>query len=567
MSAGSSTRPLPPGAAPDPAPTPSDSEAPVTGTAEPAAGQRRHALPAVGDQPEPFLRRYPVLGALGAGVLLLLAFAPFDVWPLAALGAGLLALTVRGCSAKRGAWLGFACGLAFFVPLLQWSGTYVGVAPWMLLALSQAAFFAPLGAALAAVQRLPAWPVWAAALWVTQEALRDRVPFGGFPWGRLAFSQPDGPFTAYAAWGGAPLLTFTVALVGSLLAHAVLAGWPLRRHAAVALAVALAVPGAGLALRAALPSGQDSPTAVIAVVQGNVPRLGLDFNEQRQAVLNNHVQRTVALAEAVRSGRQPRPDVVIWPENSSDIDPIADAAAGEQITEAARAIDAPILIGAILNGPGEDHRRNAGILWYPDGDLGPMYVKRHPVPFAEYIPMRTIARKVSDKVDLVPRDLVAGKGGGVLRAETRSGDLPLGDVICFEVAYDGLVRDTVRDGAKVIVVQTNNATFGRSAESAQQLAMSRIRAIEHGRSTLVSATSGISAVIDPDGSVRWQTEIFTPDAFSGAVSLRDGRTLATRLGALPEWLLLTVGLGAVAYLVGNAVLVRRRSEPLLKENA
>ena len=502
----------------------------------------------------------PTLVAVASGVTLVAAFPPTGLWPLAIVAVTGLTLATHRRTARQAAWVGLAGGLAFFLPLLHWSGVYVGPVPWLLLAASQAAFFAPLAAATTVVRRLPAWPVWVACLWVTEEAVRDRVPFGGFPWGRLAFSQPDGAFTAYAALGGAPLVTFTVALTGALLARSLTPATTLTAHPhrprTLALVMASAVTAGGLALHPTLPTAGD--TAVVAVIQGNVPRLGLDFNAQREQVLRNHATATIDLATRVQAGTAPRPDLVIWPENSSDIDPLTNPDAADQIDRAAQAIGAPILVGAVLDGPGDDKRRNAGVVWDPRTGPGATYVKRHPVPFGEYIPLRSVARAVSDKVDLVARDMVAGDTPGALRV----GPVTLGDVICFEVAYDNIVRDATTHGGDILVVQTNNATFGRTGETYQQLAMGRLRAVEHGRTVLVAATSGISAVIAPDGSLRWSTGILTPAVYDQAVTIRSGHTLATRLGAIPELTLTALALGALT----AALVTRRRAHPTRKEN-
>ncbi|MCW2605768.1 MAG: apolipoprotein N-acyltransferase, partial [Frankiales bacterium] len=275
------------------------------------------------------------------------------------------------------------------------------------------------------------------------------------------------------------------------------------------------------------------PTAgtprTVAVVQGNVPRLGLDAFSQRAAVLQNHVAATGALAADIAAGRVPRPELVVWPENASDLDPFTDPGAAALIDDAVRAVGVPVLVGAVLEGPG-DQVSNAGIVWDPVTGPGERYVKQHPVPFGEYIPYRSLVRKVTRKVDLVPRDFAAGTRVGDLKV----GPVELGDVICFEVAYDGLVRDAVRAGGTMIVVQTNNATFGRSGETAQQLAMSRLRAVEHGRTVLVAATSGISAVIAPDGRVVERSAVFTRDVLLASVPARSAQTVATRVGVLPE---------------------------------
>jgi apolipoprotein N-acyltransferase len=506
--------------------------------------------------------------AAAGGLALFLAFPGHDLGLLAVLGPAALSLATRGQRARSGLWLGLVLGLVFLVPLLSWTGIYVGSFPWLALAVFESLYLALLGGALALTSRLPGWPVWAAALWVADEALRSRFPMGGFPWGRLGFSQAEGPFTALAAYGGVPLVSFAVALTGTALAAAVVATARVRRPAApdarrpaaralaLALALAVTVPLAGAL--AGLPLAGSSLTAggparTVAVVQGNVPRAGLDFNAQRRAVLDNHVDQTLELAAAVRAGTAAAPDLVIWPENSSDIDPYRNADAAAAISRAARAIGAPVLVGAVVDGPGEK-LSNTGIVWDPVTGPGATYVKRHPVPLAEYVPARSFFRFFSDKVDLVRRDFVAGERSGALDI----GGARIGDVICFEVAYDSLVADTVADGAGMIVVQTNNATFGHTDESAQQLAMSRLRAVEHGRTVVVAATSGISAVVAPDGSLVRRSELFTADLFVEEIAQRSQRTLAERLGGWPEGVLTALALGAVAAATVPA-LVRRRA--------
>jgi apolipoprotein N-acyltransferase len=270
-----------------------------------------------------------------------------------------------------------------------------------------------------------------------------------------------------------------------------------------------------------------------------VPRAGLDFNAQRRAVLDNHVQRTLDLAADVAAGDEPRPDLVLWPENSSDIDPYVNTDAAREIDRAARAIGAPILVGAIVDGPGR-FISNTAIVWDPKDGPGDTYVKRHPVPLGEYVPARGFFRFFSADVDRIT-DQHAGSEVGVLDV----GGARVGDLICFEVVYDGLVNDVVDGGAGMIVVQTNNATFGYTDESAQQLAMSRLRAVEFGRSVAVAATSGISAIVAPDGSVTTSSSLFTPDVFVADIAQRSSTTVAQRLGAGPEWMLTALGTGAL----------------------
>jgi apolipoprotein N-acyltransferase len=502
--------------------------------------------------------RWAALLAVASGLVGVLAFPRFGFWPLAFVSVAGFSIAAHGRRSRTGAWLGLLYGMAFFGPLLHWTGIYVGAAPWLILALSQAAFLAGLGAVLPLVQRLPAAPVWVATAWVLQEALRDRLPFGGFPWGRLAFSQAESPLRWFAALGGAPLVTFVVALAGGALAlvvaHLAAARW---RPVALATALVVAVPVLGAVLSWPLGPAPDSQgaTTTVALIQGNVPELGLAFEERARQVLDNHIAQTAKLAAQIKAGTVPRPSLVVWPEDASDVDPFEDATAYRAIDAAVKAIGVPVLVGAILQGPGPTHRRNAGILWSPTTGPGATYIKRHPVPFAEYIPLRSAAEFVSSDAKLVSQDMVAGHGNGLVKG----GPYPIGDVICFEIAYDGLVRSSVAAGARLLVVQTNNATFGHTAETYQQLAMSQLRAVENGRTVLQVATTGVSAVIGPDGRIRERSgKLYTPAILVASVPLRTVRTPATRVGAIPEYVLAALALAALAWSLRPA---RRSADP------
>jgi apolipoprotein N-acyltransferase len=521
------------------------------------AGRRTAGPGSVASRPVPAIRRWWALAAaVGAGPVMLLAFPPIGLWWCAPLAVALLALAVHRRGFWAGAGLGLLTGVTFFVPILSWAGGYVGPV-WLILPGGESLFVGLLGGLGALAS--PVFDRWrwslsptVGALWVLQEAVRDRVPFGGFPWGRLAFSQADSPLLPLAALGGAPLVTFAVGAVGGLVAVAALTVLDrgLRagvRPVLVPIGIAVLLSAAPLVLPAASPG--DGPVVSVVIVQGNVPRLGLDFNAQRRLVLDNHANATVELAAEVAAGRAKRPDLVVWPENASDIDPLVNADARAVINGAARAIGVPILVGGLLQGPG-DRIRNVGIVWEPDVGPTQTYVKRHPVPFAEYMPIRSFARLITDKVDLVRSDFVAGPTPGVMRV----GPATVGDVICFEVAYDEVVRDTVTGGANLLVVQTNNATFNE-AEATQQLAMVRLRAVEHGRPALMASTVGVSAFVDPDGRAYQATDFNARAVIAADLRLRSARTMATELGALPELALVIGALGVIVI-----AMVRRRRE-------
>jgi apolipoprotein N-acyltransferase len=414
----------------------------------------------------------------------------------------------------------------------------------------EAAFLAALGAALAVVARLDSWPLWSACLWVGQEALRDRLPFGGFPWGRLAFANPGSSFTGLVALAGAPFVTFAVALCAGLLAWAVVS-WRRPWAATAALVAALGVALAGLLV----PRPTAGAPVTVAVVQGNVPRAGMDAFGRVRAVLDNHVSATVALAADVARGTLPQPDFVVWPENSSDVDPATDPQARAAIDTAAKAIGVPILVGIVSTTPDGQHLMNTGVVWDPQTGPGAVYVKRHPVPFGEYVPFRSLLSPFVSRLSRIPKDFVPGHEPGVLPIDHTT----IGDVICFEVAYDDVVRDVVTGGGQLITVQTNNATYGHTGQVEQQFAITRLRAVEHARAVAVAATSGISGLIEPDGTVIAQTPAFVQQVLVAPLPQRGGLTLADRLGSVPELVLVMVG--AAAFVVALARARRGRSRP------
>ncbi|MFF9136719.1 apolipoprotein N-acyltransferase [Streptomyces albogriseolus] len=484
--------------------------------------------------------------ACAGGLLLYASFPPLGWWFLAPLGPALLILAVRGRRAQSAFGAGGIFGIAFLAPLIVWLAN-LGLVPWLALAAVQALVFALAAMPLPRLLALPGWPLYTAAWWVALEAVRGRAPLGGFPWGRLAFGQADAPYAGWAAVGGGPALSFAVALLGSLLVYGLTAGRGGRRHISAAVCLgAAALVTAPLALPA---PGTSGPSAVVAVVQGNVDReRTLEEQARVRGVAENHARETKALADAVRRGDVPRPDVVLWPENSLDSDPERDPELGSLVADSVRELDSPLLIGAILEGPGK-RAYNAGQLWLPGQGPVSRYAKRQLVPFGEYIPARSLLGGLG-ALQLIPRDFLPGTSTAPLEA----GRVRLGDVICYEIAYDDRVRDTVRAGANLLVVQTNNATYERglqAGQSEQQLAMARIRAIEYGRAVALASTSGVSAVVAPDGQVMDRMGTWRGGHLVERVPLSARLTLSEWLGVWPEVLL------GAPVLVGLALSLRR----------
>jgi apolipoprotein N-acyltransferase len=505
-------------------------------------------------------RLLPAAAAALCGVLLYVSFPPRTLWWLALPAFAGFGWVLRGRSWKAALGLGYLFGLGFLLPLLVWTGVEVGPGPWLALVAIEAVFVALVGAGTAVVSKLPGWPLWAAALWVAGEAARARAPFNGFPWGKIAVGQADGVFLPLAALGGTPVLGFAVVLCGyglfeivRLIVEARRTGAALRRGTAAVAALSVAVPVVGaLASRGLVSDKAEDGTATVAVIQGNVPRLGLDFNAQRRAVLDYHAKETERLAAEVKAGKVERPDFVLWPENSSDIDPFANDDARAVIEHAATAIGAPISVGGVVERDGKLY--NEQILWDPEKGPTDTYDKRQIQPFGEYLPLRSLIGAINDQwTSMVRKDFSRGTEPGVFTMDGAR----VGLVTCYEAAFDWAVRSEVTDGAQLISVPSNNATFDRSEMTYQQLAMSRVRAVEHSRTVTVPVTSGVSAIIMPDGRITQRTGMFVADSLVQKVPLRSSETPATKVGILPEMLLVLVAAGGLGWAIGAGVRGRR----------
>jgi apolipoprotein N-acyltransferase len=493
-----------------------------------------------------------VLVCAVAGVAAGLAFEPlawFYLLPFAIAGA---TVAFRGVRLGRAFLLGAVFGTAFMLVLLPWVRV-IGVYAWVPLSVAEGLFYGLAGLATAATARVRLWPVWAACAWVGVEMLRGSFPFGGFPWGRLAFASVDTPVAPLMAYVGTAGVTFVIALVGTTLAWVVPTArrTPVRAVLGLAACCALASAAAPFAVN----SGSMAPglqRVTVAAVQGNVPGIGLHAFAEQRAVLDNHVAATLAFAKRIRAGLDTRPAFMVWPENSSDIDPYTDPVARASIGDAVRAVGAPLLMGAVV-GDRAPHGEwfNRAIVWSRAGQPGAYYNKIHPVPFGEYIPFRSFFAPRFPALDQIPADMYRGRRPGLLQV----GPARTGVLMCFEVAYDGLLRNLVGGGAQVLVVPTNNATYTGTGQILQQFAMSRLRAIETGRYVVVASTNGISGLIAPDGRVIAHAPVRSRTVLEGRVALTTRVTAAMRFGAWIERGLAAAGLVALLW----GIVVGRRA--------
>ena len=527
-------------------------------------------LPAVGAAMLPRLSR--LVATVAGGLLLCASFPSVNWWWAAVVAAALLAWVLKhpATTLAGGFGYGFLFGLAFYLPLLPWISLLVGAIPWLALATMCALFPGLFGFFAIVVRRLPGWPIWFALVWTAQEWLKSVFPFGGFPWGAVAFGQAEGPLLPLVQLGGVALLSMGVMLLGfsaTAIALEIAKWWRTGSQArGVASAEAgaeapeaapppaVVLPGVCICLvllvavlawpqvrHSGAGSGGD-PTVTVAAVQGNVPRLGLEFNAQRRAVLDNHVAETLRLAEDVRAGAAPQPQFVIWPEDSSDIDPFVNADAAQRIAEAAHAINAPILIGAVLAVPGRDkdpvEYTNTAIVWNPVSGPADRHDKEIVQPFGEYLPMPWLFKHLSGYADRAG-NFIPGKGSDVVQIA----GVPVGVATCWEVIFDRVPRKAVLNGAQLLAVPANNATFNKRM-SEQQLAFAKVRAVEHDRYVVVAGTTGISAVIAPDGGELVRTDFFQPAYLDIQVRLKTKLTPATQWSPIVQWALVAAA-GAV----------------------
>ncbi len=510
---------------------------------------------------------WALLLSVAGGLATYAAFPPVGVWPLVVLGPALLVLALAGRSLRGSFGCGLAFGLALFVPLLSWLVNEAWYA-WAGLAGALAIIFAVLAIGQRLLLRLPWWPVAVAGWWVAVEGVRDRWPYA-FPWGRLAMSQSVAPDVRWVAVGGAPLLSFLLALTGAMIARAVMCTLggndppqtpPAHKRAARASARPwlAAVVTAGLVLAGGLlpvdPTG-GAPTAQVAAIQGDVPHarnLPQQLNDSE--VTQHQAAATFKLAAQVKAGRLPAPALVIWPENSTDQDPRQNPGIYAELAAAVAAVGHPVLVGEVL----QDPLRNVGQLWVPG--IGPTtaYVKRQLVPFGEYIPFRGIIASFSSLPSLQPVDFTPGRTAVVFDV----GKIRLGDVICYEVGFDNLVRSEVTAGANLLAVQSNDADFeidGQLGETEQQTAMARIRAIESDRAVVYASTTGESTIIAPDGALIAHSGIWQQAILDARVPLVSYRTLADRVGAWPEYLIIMFTVLSLAWAVAGGRRRIRRS--------
>ncbi|HVE75912.1 MAG TPA: apolipoprotein N-acyltransferase [Actinomycetota bacterium] len=498
-----------------------------------------------------------VAGA-ASGAALFLAFPPADFGPIAFVALIPLYLVWSRGGVAGAARSGAAFGLVFFGGLLYWIKLFgvpayialVGLqSVWILFGLILAGF---------AARRVPSLrgPLFVFG-WISGEFLRSKFPFGGFTWGGAGYSQHDAlhllRITAFTGvWGLSAIVCAVNVLISGVLTRVFARKRPVEWRP---LAMRIAAVAALLLVPLVLPSGTaEGNEARIAMVQGNAPEPAGDPHVDDFEVLEGHIAATEQIKGQV--------DLVVWPESSFDRDPFQNPDFGGPLTEIVLETRAPFLVGSnseAFEGR-EVRRRNVSLFIRSNATLAGTYVKRHLVPFGEWVPFRSVLSPVFKELEQVPYDLVPGEKPGVFT-------IPPGNfasVICFESTFPDLVRTSVNAGARFLVVSTNNISYARTAASDQHVAFSQVRAAEHHMWVAHTALTGISAVVAPDGRVTQKTGLFERSLLTPTIRFAESQTFYASAG---DWVPVGALAGLVSILLLGSVMTQTRTEldPLVED--
>ena len=483
------------------------------------------------------------LFAILGGLLLAISFPAPNFAPGTFIGLFFSFLAIHNLGFFRALWVGLLGGFTFFATVLIWLTTYLGPIPWAVLSLAEGLFFG-FGMAVAALvwrwletfrpsrvkTALIAFSL--GAIYTGREFFAAHFPFDGFPWARIGLSQVENPLAKWV-WaidisGLSWLIVSIVALVVIKFLSPLPAGSGLAKRtrswtpALITWSIVF-----GLAFLVPLPNSANAGQLKVAAIQGNA-NAGLFADNKPGTILDKHLNEAQVL---LQSGEAKNLDLMVWPENSSDLDPLSTMEANVKITKFVnKDLKAPLLFGTkTIRG---SNFYNEVDLWEPEKGLTDYYDKKRPVPFGEYVPYRPFFMALApDMIGMIGWDMSAGTRDGLFDID---GKARVGSLICFEVTIDDLTYDLVDDGATALMIQTNSADFGKSEQGVQLAAISRMRAIETGRTVVSISTVGVSGIYSPDGSIIDELPPFTADYMVANINLRKDLTPAMIFGRYIE---------------------------------
>lgn len=475
--------------------------------------------------------------AIVSGILIGAGQPPMGIWPAMMLGIALFTWLMLQQRKRAGFGYGYLAGVAMHTLTISWIAVLGAPVAAGLIGYASL-WYGLAGVLIVVLTRLPWWPIWVATMWVAVEFASGTWPFGGFSWTRFVFTTVDTPLRGFLPYLGAAGGTLLVAWLSQLLL--VRRWW--RSLAVIVVTFAL---GGGLLL---VPHTTPEQTVSVAAIQPNVNRHEYGGPYYPRAVTNNALSATVmTMAEARTSNHDV--DFVVWPESSVDIDPLRDEESQLRVEAAARIADSPILVGAVtLPDAPPDSRQTSSIWWDPVTGPAATYHKRNLVPFGEWIPFRDVLLPLVPMLEMTGRQSVPGESPGVISGPTkRYPSLQVGTIVCFELAYDDTVYDVAREGAEVIVSQSNENTYAGTLQIAQQETMNRVRALELGREIIVTTLNSVSGWVDTDGHFITPSNEFEGASRVVTVPLRYRTTAAVIVGPLLSRLALATTLVAACF--------------------
>lgn len=477
---------------------------------------------------------------------------PWGWWPLAFVGLTVFsAIEYRARTTSERFFAGLLFGCGWYLPSMSWM--WFLTAPGYVIAALLFASLHGVASVLSSHTRFDSSHVVAApALHTLAETLRLSFPFGGVPLATLGISQVAGPFRSVAGLGGVVVLTWTTWQIGALLArrsHRYVGESAWRRAAwAGSAALILIAPIA--------PNGSDSGrTLRVVAVQGGGPQGTRAINTDPRDVVLRHLEATRLIETPGDSDSTDPIDLVVWPENVIDVFDFEASREFDEVVAEAQRIGAPIAVG-ITEDVDAQNFTNAQVIVTPDGRVSGRYDKVRRVPFGEYMPLRGVLAAIGAPVDLVPRDALAGTGPALLDIPTSNVVERAAVAISWEIFFAGRVREGVERDAGFVINPTNGSSYTWTVLQSQQIASSRLRALETGRWVVQVSPTGFSAFVSPSGEVFDRTGVSEQAILDRVISMRTGHTVYAQVGDGPWIALVTIVLASCVIID-----IRRRRSP------
>ena len=480
------------------------------------------------------------MNATIAGLLYFLSFPPYDLWYL--IFPALYLFYYSLLSKEKSFLSGFIFGcVAYGVILLGIQS--IGLEAWIPLTILMGLMYGIFGRLFSYLNTKSEnnFYVLLSAIAIF-DLFRAYFPFGGFPWGFpstvLLTSPINSPlffevplyFKNFGPTGASLLLqSFTLIIALGVFLKSKQKNY-LKNYIIFSLIIFIIIIS-NFVISDSQYTQIEASELNIAIVQGNSPCPGAKnrCSNERQKIYDSHLTQTQSLDGNF--------DLVVWPESSTGFnnDPGIHSKVQNEISAEALRLDSYFLIGG--DRPiQKKYFENYGIFINKDGEITGQYLKQHPVPFGEYIPFRKYLEWIPP-LALVPRDMIRGDSQKIFTVN----DVKISSVISFEGSFQRYIRNSVQDGAELVVILTNQASYGESGMSDQFILMSRANAISNGRPIVHAAITGKSAFIDHKGTVISKTELFETGILTEKIEVIQTDTPYSKYGNYLNYIFIVFG--------------------------